>query len=256
MILAQELDTPGIAHAFFSREGGVSQGLYEGLNIGLGSDDDRAHVLENRARAARQFGLAPDSLVTPHQIHSADVLTVSAPFEENADRRADALVTNQPDLILGIATADCGPVLFADADAKVIGAAHAGWKGAFGGILENTLEAMEALGAARSRITAVLGPTISAQAYEVGPEFRARFLDDTLLNAPFFTPSPTAGHFMFDLPAYILRRLTAAGVGTAKASGHCTYSDEDAFYSYRRATHRSEPDYGRLLSAIVLKPHA
>lgn len=252
MIVSEELDHPGINHAFFSRKGGVSTGLYAGLNIGLGSDDKRDHVLENRSRASDRFSLPLEQLVTPHQIHSAHVLTVSAPFSKDADKRADALVTDQPDLILGIATADCGPVLFADPKARVIGAAHAGWKGAIGGVLDNTLAAMEQLGADRGNITAVLGPTISQQAYEVGPEFRARFLTDNLIYESYFTPSEKEGHFMFDLPAFIVDRLNAAGVAKATSLDLCTYGDEERFYSYRRATHRKEPDYGRLLSAIAL----
>ncbi|WP_417690971.1 peptidoglycan editing factor PgeF [Roseibium sp.] len=252
MIVAEELDHPGIRHAFFTRQGGVSNGLYAGLNIGLGSDDVREHVLENRSRAADHFSLPVSRLITPHQIHSADVLTVTAPFGKDDSRHGDALVTDRPGLLLGIATADCGPVLFADPKARVIGAAHSGWKGAIGGIVENTLTAMEALGADRSDVTAVLGPTISKKAYEVGPEFRARFLTDNLIFERFFSPSDKAGHFMFDLPGFILHQLQEAGVGAARALGRCTYAEETQFFSYRRTTHRGEPDYGRLLSAITL----
>ncbi|MFD1696340.1 peptidoglycan editing factor PgeF [Roseibium aestuarii] len=252
MIVASELNLEGISHGFFSRKGGVSKGIYEGLNIGLGSSDHPAHVQENRARAAERFALPVDRLVTAHQIHSADVLTVSRPFAEGEDRRADGLVTDRPDLILGIATADCGPVLFADPGAGVIGAAHAGWKGAIGGILENTLAAMEALGANRANVVAVLGPTISATAYEVGPEFRARFAEEDEAYLRFFSPSARETHFMFDLPNFIVHRLEAAGAGTALSLDRCTYAGEEEFYSYRRSTHRSEPDYGRLLSAIAL----
>ncbi|GGB35009.1 laccase domain protein [Roseibium aquae] len=252
MIVSNILAHPGVNHAFFTREGGVSNGVYDSLNGGLGSDDDRTKVLENRRRIAENLQVAPDRLVTPHQIHSPDVIAVSRPFAENEDRRADALVTATPGLAIGVATADCGPVLFADAENRVVGAAHAGWKGATTGILENTLDAMEKLGAARKAITAVLGPTISQQSYEVGPEFHARLTDDGRENAIYFTPSEKADHHMFDLPRYILDRLTAAGVGKATDLALCTYRDDKRFFSYRRTVHRGEPDYGRLLSVIVL----
>ncbi|WP_198647083.1 peptidoglycan editing factor PgeF [Pannonibacter carbonis] len=243
----------GIRHGFFTRQGGVSGGIYESLNIGLGSDDDRAHVLENRARIAGKLAVAPERLVSPYQVHSPDVITVEAPFAADADRRADALVTATPGLALGISTADCGPVLFADLQARVIGAAHAGWRGALTGVLDNTIAAMEALGAERGRIRAVLGPTISRTAYEVGPEFHARFLEEAEGSGVFFSPSQKPEHFMFDLPAFILARLAAAGVGAAESLGLCTYANEARFFSYRRTTHRKEPDYGRLMSAIVIE---
>ncbi len=237
-----------IGHGFFTRKGGVSNGLYGDLNVGGGSDDDPANVAENKRRVTEAMGA--DALVTVHQIHSPDAVAVDAPFA--GDRpRADALVTATPGLALGVLTADCGPVLFADPSAGVVGAAHAGWRGAVAGVLENTVEAMEALGATPTGIVAVLGPTISRDNYEVGPELR-----DAVLAAPggsdvLFAPSARAGHFMFDLPAYILARLAGCGV-TAAWSGDCTYGDEARFFSFRRATHRNEPDYGRQISVIKL----
>lgn len=252
MIEADELRLPGIRHGFFTRNGGVSTGIYDSLNIGNGSKDDRELVSENRARVARRLETAPDRLVTPHQIHSPDVITVQAPFSASDDNRADALVTNKTGLAIGVATADCGPVLFADGEASVIGAAHSGWKGAVSGILENTITAMEALGARRERIVAVLGPTISGKNYEVGPEFRERFLERSADNERYFRPSEREQHHYFDLPAFITDTVSANGVAECRNMDLCTYSDEDRFFSYRRATHRGEPDYGRLISAIVL----
>jgi len=252
MIVSQTLKHPGLKHAFFTREGGVSDGIYGSLNAGLGSNDHRPSVLENRNRIAQNLGVSQDRLVTPHQIHSADVLTVSRPFTEAEDRRADALVTATPGLAIGVATADCGPVLFADRKNGVIGAAHAGWKGATTGILENTLDAMEKLGASRADTTAVLGPTISQASYEVGPEFRARLTDEARKNEAYFTPSARPDHYMFDLPRFILDRLAAAGAAQTADLALCTYRDETRFFSYRRTVHKGEPDYGRLLSAIVL----
>ncbi len=252
MIQADELNTPGLRHGYFTRNGGVSSGVYESLNIGNGSKDDQEMVRENRARVSRNLGVAPEFLVTPYQIHSADVITLSAPFQETDDRKADALVTSQPGLAIGIATADCGPVLFADATAGVIGAAHSGWKGAVSGILENTVAAMEAVGADRGRIVAVLGPTISQDAYEVGPEFKERFLDQAATNTRYFRPSSRDGHHYFDLPAFIVDTLKTSGVAASRSLGLCTYQNEDKFFSYRRTTHRDEPDYGRLMSAIAL----
>ncbi|MBN8181620.1 peptidoglycan editing factor PgeF [Roseibium aggregatum] len=251
-IEADVLKLDGIRHGFFTRQGGVSGGIYTSLNIGLGSDDERSSVLENRDRVAGQLGIGADRLVSPYQIHSADVITVSAPFAQDADRKADALVTATPGLAIGIATADCGPLLFADTKAGVIGAAHSGWKGAVTGILQNTVAAMEALGATRTNITAVLGPTISQGAYEVGPEFKERFLQEHPDNTRYFKPSERAEHFMFDLPAFITDKLQALGLGTVADLALCTYADEDRFFSYRRTTHRKEPDYGRQISAIAL----
>lgn len=243
--------TSGIMHGFFTREGGVSQGIYQGLNVGLGSHDDRAHVLENRRRVADWFGRSDADLVTVHQVHSADVVTVTQPFDENRPQ-VDAMVTATDGIVLGVLSADCGPILFADPVHRVIGAAHAGWKGALTGVLENTIEAMIKLGAERTDIVATLGPSISAKAYEVGPEFVERFLAHDPSYEVFFTPSPKAGHAMFDLPGLTVKRLLDAGI-VADTLGVCTYADPQAFYSYRRTTHSGEPDYGRQISAIYLK---
>jgi YfiH family protein len=242
----------GISHGFFTRKGGVSSGIYSSLNVGLGSDDERAAVLENRTRVASLLGVAPGALVSPHQHHSPDAIVVDRPWTPDAQPRGDALVTDRPGIALGISTADCGPVLFADAGARVIGAAHSGWRGALTGVLEATLAAMEGLGARRDRIVAVLGPTISRASYEVGEEFVERFLTADAGNNRFFAPADRDGHALFDLPAYILSRLGAAGIAQARDLGRCTYLEEDLFFSYRRSTHRSEPDYGRLVSAISI----
>ncbi|OCW59621.1 peptidoglycan editing factor PgeF [Hoeflea olei] len=250
-LLERETAASGIMHGFFSRTGGVSEGLYRGLNVGLGSRDNRVHVHENRARVSRWFGLDPDRLVTVHQVHSARVQV--ATHTNRADRpEADALVTATPGLVLGVLSADCGPVLFADPEARVIGAAHAGWRGAFDGVLEATIAAMQALGARTGRIVASLGPSISQASYEVGPEFVDRFVRDTPANAAYFTASATPGRSMFDLKQFTVDRLAAAGV-RAEMLPHCTYADEQAWYSYRRTTHRNEPDYGRQISAIAIK---
>ncbi|MGV6876580.1 peptidoglycan editing factor PgeF [Pseudochelatococcus sp. B33] len=242
----------GVRHAFFTRRGGVSEGLYAGLNGGIGSSDAREAVHENRRRMAAHFGLPAESLVTLYQVHSADVVTVAEPFPPDARPKADAMVTARPGVLLGIATADCGPLLFADRQAGVVGAAHAGWKGAFSGVLEATLDHMERLGARRERVTVALGPTISRAAYEVGPEFVARFVEADVALARFFSPSPRAGHAFFDLPAFIGERARLAGAGAFEDLGLCTYADEARFYSFRRTTHRGEPDYGRLIAAIGL----
>lgn len=249
---APALLLPGIAHAFFTRQGGVSSGLYAGLNTGTGSQDDRACVLENRARAARYLGAEPELLATPHQVHGTDAIVVESAWAPGQGPKADAVITNRPGLAVGVGSADCGPVLFADPEARIVAAAHAGWKGALSGVLESAIEGMERLGAERARIVAVLGPTISAAAYEVGPEFSARFTDADPQNARYFRPSERAGHALFDLPAYIVARLRRAGVGRAESVGLCTYADAARFFSFRRATHRGEPDYGRLLAAICL----
>ena len=242
----------GIAHGFFGRPGGVSAGpIYGGLNVGLGSKDHPENIAENRARVASWFGTGSDRLATLYQIHSPDVVTVDAQSAGNRPQ-ADAHVTSTPGVILGILTADCGPVLFADAEAGVIGAAHAGWKGAFDGVLENTIAAMIALGAERARITATLGPSISRRNYEVGPEFVDRFLARNSAWEAFFAPSDKPGHSMFDLPGLTVSRLSAAGV-RAESLDICTYADEENFFSYRRTTHRKEPDYGRQISAIMLR---
>lgn len=242
-----------IRHAFFTRQGGVSEGLYTSLNGGLGSGDDPERVRENRRRMTAQLSLPPENLVSLYQIHSAEALVVEAPFNERP--RADAMATRVPGLALGILTADCGPILFADPVNRVVGAAHAGWKGALTGVIEATLSAMEGLGAERSGIVAVLGPTIGAEAYEVGPEFRERFEAADPDNARYFAASPErASHSLFDLPAYIVARLERAGIGEVANLSLCTYADPDRFFSYRRTTHRAEADYGRLVSAIAVTP--
>jgi polyphenol oxidase len=241
----------GIRHGFFTRQGGVSSGLYGSLNIGTGSQDDAALVRENRRRVAAWMGVAPDMLLTAYQVHSPDVVVATGPFPGERPK-ADAVVTDRPGIAVGVSTADCGPVLYADAEARVVGAAHAGWKGAFTGVLENTVEAMEKLGAQRERIVAVLGPSISQPNYEVGPEFVERFVRADDGNQRYFSASPKAGHAMFDLNLYTVDRLNKAGV-RAEQLGRCTYAEEDLFFSYRRTTHRGEPDYGRLISAIVLE---
>lgn len=243
---------PGIRHAFFTREGGVSDGIYGSLNGGVGSADAADAVRENRRRMADWFGRAPERLLSLYQVHSADVLTLDAPWPGHERPKADGLVTKTPGLILCAASADCGPLLFADAQAGVVGAAHSGWKGALTGIGEATVTAMERLGADRARIVAVLGPTIGRDAYEVGPEFVARFAEAGVETGLYFRPSGRDGHALFDLPAFIVARLKAFGVGIVEDTGLCTYADEARFFSYRRATHRGEPDYGRLLSAICL----
>jgi YfiH family protein len=240
-----------VKHGYFTREGGVSGGIYRGLNVGLGSNDDRALVEENRARVSAWFGAEPHKLATLHQVHSPDAVIVDESYD-GTRQEADALVTATPGLVIGVLSADCGPVLFADAEAGVIGAAHAGWKGALGGVLESTIETMISLGARRERIVASLGPSISRRNYEVGTEFVERFLEKDPGYAQFFTPSPRAGHAMFDLPGLTTKRLTDAGV-MAENLDLCTYADEERFFSYRRTTHRSEPDYGRQISAISIR---
>ena len=244
------LSAGGIRHGFFTRVGGVSSGLYRGLNVGLGSNDDRESVLENRARVARWLGVPAGNLCTPHQIHSARAVVATEPWPERP--QADAVVTDRPGLALGVLAADCGPILFADPEARVIGAAHAGWKGALDGVLESTIEAMERLGARTARIVAVLGPSISQENYEVGPEFVERFTTADPDNQRYFLPSTKHGHEKFDLNGYTVDRLRRAGIG-ASHLGICTYADEERFFSYRRTTHRGEPDYGRQISAIVLE---
>ncbi|MEL7462991.1 MAG: peptidoglycan editing factor PgeF [Pseudomonadota bacterium] len=233
-------------HGFFTREGGVSTGIYEGLNCGPGSRDDTAAVTENRARVTAALGA--DALVSLNQVHSPDVITVTEAFDDKP--KADAMVTATPGIALGVLSADCAPVLFTDAEAGVVGAAHAGWRGALAGVTDATIEAMIALGAARERIRAVIGPTISQRAYEVGPEFMDDFLADDMESARFFAGG-AGDRMQFDLPGYLLTRLRAAGA-EARWTGHCTYSDPARFFSYRRTTHAGEPDYGRMIAAIAL----
>lgn len=243
-----------IHHGFFTREGGVSKGIYASLNCGHGSNDRRDAVTENRARVAQKLSAEADKLVTLYQIHSAEVVEVTEPWAPGEAPQADGMVTTTPGIALGILTADCAPVLFVDKKARVVGAAHAGWKGAIGGVLEATIEAMIRLGATRSDIAAAIGPCISKDAYEVGPEFCARFIEEESENSRWFEPSEKADHFMFNLPGYVSARLETGGIGTVVTLGNCTYQDEKRFFSYRRATHRSEIDYGRQISAIMLRP--
>ncbi len=250
-IQSERLSDRGVKHGFFTRNGGVSKGIYAGLNVGLGSDDERTDVLENRSRVAAQFGKSADHLISPYQVHSPDVVEVREPWEEGHRPKVDALVTRNPDVVIGILTADCGPVLFADTENGVVGAAHAGWKGATGGVLDNTVSAMETIGAEREHIVAVLGPTISQENYEVGPEFVERLIDIHPDNKDYLIGSEKPGHAMFDLPAYVVARLTIAGVKAAWTE-HCTYASEEQFFSYRRTTHKKEADYGRQISAISL----
>lgn len=236
-------------HGFFSRRGGASSGVFAGLNCGPGSSDQAEIVALNRSRAAEALGVAPERLVTLHQIHSAEAVALDTP--PGTRPRADGMATATPGLALGVLTADCMPVLFADRKAGVIGAAHAGWRGARAGVLEATIARMGELGAEVGRITAVIGPAISQSAYEVGPEVMATFLADAAGNARFFAEGRD-DRVQFDLPGYGLARLRAAGVGRAEWIGQCTYADPARFYSFRRATHAGEADYGRLLSAIRL----
>jgi polyphenol oxidase len=252
-LAAANLDLPGVRHAFFTREGGVSEGVYGSLNGGVGSKDEPARVAENLARMAARVGVAPERLLVPYQIHSADALTVSDPWAPEARPRCDGLVTREAGLALGVTGADCGMLLFADARAGVIGACHAGWKGALTGMIEATVEALAAQGARRADIHAALGPAIGAGSYEVGPEFSARFLETDRDYARFFTPSPRDGHSMFDLQGFIAMRVMRLEVASFTAVGVDTYADEARCFSYRRSVHRQEPDYGRLVSAIALQ---
>ena len=242
-----------LAHGFFTRLGGVSTGLYASLNGGTGSRDDRAAVMENRRRMAEALGVSFDRLVMPHLVHSPDAVIVTAPFTDADRPRCDGLATRTPGLALGVTGADCGTVLFADPEAGVIGACHAGWKGAFTGVLASTVEAMLSLGARRAGITAVLGPTIGQASYEVGPEFKARFCDADASFSAFFTGAARPDHHLFDLPGFIGRRVRATGIGLFEDLALDTYADEARFFSYRRATHRGEADYGRLVAAISLR---
>ncbi|MEM7498113.1 MAG: peptidoglycan editing factor PgeF [Pseudomonadota bacterium] len=242
----------GLPHGFFTREGGVSSGIYSSLNGGPGSADDGVAVAANRGRIAARLGAR--ALVSVAQVHSAEAVVVTGPFEGRRPE-ADAMVTATPGIALGVLTADCAPVLLVDRQAGVIGAAHAGWKGAVGGVLEAVLDAMAGLDADPARIIAVIGPTISQRAYEVGPEFVERFLDEAPENARFFATGrahPEGDRAQFDLPSYALARLRAAGVAEASWTGHCTHTDPARFFSYRRSRQAGEPDYGRLVAAIAL----
>lgn len=252
VLAAGNLALPGIRHAFFTRAGGVSEGVYGSLNGGVGSSDDPARVFENRARMARALDAEASRLLVPYQIHSSDALYVDAPWSAEARPRCDALVTDAARLALGVTGADCGMLLFGDARAGVVGAAHAGWKGALGGMIEATIAAMEARGARRADIHVALGPMISGESYEVGAEFVARFVAEDAGYARFFTSSTRLGHSMFDLPAFIEARVAASDVASFENLRIDTYTNEAHCFSYRRSVHRNEPDYGRLVSAIAL----
>ncbi len=250
--LADIADLAGIQHGFFTRQGGVSEGIYASLNCGLGSRDTPQVVVANRARVALDLGAPEPTVLTPYQIHSADALVVDGPFPPDEPPRADALVTRTPGLAIGILTADCGPVLFADPQARVVAAAHAGWRGAMEGILEATIVAMESLGARRSRIHSALGPCIGQPNYEVGEEFQDRFIAHSSSYACFFRTPQNATRPHFDLPGFILSDLATRGLASIASESRCTYANESKFFSYRRSTHRSEGDYGRQISAILV----
>jgi polyphenol oxidase len=252
LIISDALNADGIRHAFFTRAGGVSEGIFASLNCGFGSGDAQASVLENRRRAAAALDRAPDQLITCYQVHSPQVGFVDRPWRREDRPRADAMVTRAPGVALGILTADCAPVLFADPDARIIGAAHAGWRGAISGVLEATVAAMTELGAAPQRIAAAVGPCIAQASYEVGPEFPAPFLAEDAANAAFFVPAARADHFLFDLPGYVARRLARLGLARVARTGGDTVAEPDRFFSYRRACLRKEPDYGREISVIAL----
>jgi YfiH family protein len=252
-ISAASLLHSGVRHAFFTRQGGVSSGVYASLNGGTGSRDDPEKVRENRDRMAAALGLPGERLLIPYQVHSVDAIIVERPWVEGARPRCDGIVTNVPGLALGVTGADCGIVLFSDARAGVIAAAHAGWKGALRGIVEATVTQMEKLGARRSDMAVALGPTIGRKSYEVGPEFVAQFLAADAVYKRFFTSSDRDGHAYFDLPRFIAMRAQEANVGNFEDLGLDTYADETRFYSYRRMTHRGEPDYGRLIAALALE---
>jgi polyphenol oxidase len=253
MIEANALkEIPGLRHGFFTREGGHSRGLFASLNCGYGSGDDRGLVARNRAVVADALGVGRENLLTVYQQHTAEVVAATEPWKPEAAPVADAMVTQEPGIAIGALTADCAPILFAERQGKVIGVAHAGWKGALAGVADAVLLAMEALGAARTDILAVIGPAISADAYEVGPEFHCRFLDADPASAAHFRPSRVLRRHMFDLPGYLAAGLRESGVGAVIDLALCTYCDEKRFFSFRRATHRNESQYGRLMSTIAI----
>ena len=249
---ATSLALTGIRHGFFTRAGGVSSGLYASLNGGVGSRDDAGKVLENRVRMAAALGVEPRRLLTAYQTHSPNVVVAEAPWTTENRPRADAIVTRMRALAIGVTTADCGPVLFAEPRAGVIGAAHAGWRGALTGVIEATIAAMERLGAAQRQIRAAIGPMIRQGNYEVGPDLVERFRADDPASSRFFGPAKRDGHAMFDLAGYIAARLKRAGITEVEDVGLCTYADPEQFFSYRRTTHRAEADYGRHVNAIAL----
>jgi YfiH family protein len=243
-----------IRHGFFTRTGGRSDGLYSSLNCGLGSEDNRKAVVANRTICAEALGVAAQSLLTVQQEHTADVVTVKGPWTIERAPVADGLVTNMPNIALAVLAADCTPVLFVDPGARIIGAAHAGWKGAITGVIENTIEVMTDLGAARDNIRVAIGPCIGAASYEVGPEFRDRFITKNQQNTRYFKPSPRDGHTYFDIGGFTSDCAKAAGVLSIDRIDADTCKDEGRFFSYRRSCHKGEPDYGRQLSGIALVP--
>jgi YfiH family protein len=253
MLSAGSLKASGVRHGFFTRHGGVSSGFYASLNVGGGSRDERANIIENRARAMAAFDLPGSALVTAYQVHSATAIAIAGPWPSEPPH-ADGLVTDQPGVVLGILTADCAPILFVDPDARVIGAAHAGWRGALTGIAEASVTVMETLGAKRKRIVAAVGPCIGPASYEVGPEFPAPFVALDGAAERFFRPATRPRHFMFDLPGYVAHRLVALDLGAVETLRLDTCADDARFFSYRRSTLRNEADYGRGLSAVVIEP--
>jgi len=250
-LAADNLKAAGVAHGFFLRTGGVSEGIYASLNCGRGSADGKDRVEENRARVAARLGAEPGRLTGPKQAHTAKALIVTTPWKPGEAPEADAVVTNVRGLAVCVLTADCAPILLADPEAGVIAAAHAGWKGAKGGVIESAIEAMESLGARLDRISAAIGPAISQAAYEVSPEFKAAFLADGETNERHFT-QPGGGKPHFNLPGYVRERLRSKGAGSIQDIGACTYENESILFSYRRSVHRFEADYGRQISAILL----
>lgn len=253
MLTSSVLNNSSFKHAFFTRENGVSKGIYEGLNCGAGSNDDPADVIENKRRAATVLGVPADSLFTLYQIHSAEVITIDGDTDPNTRVKADAMVSKTPGAALGILTADCVPILFADAANKVIGAAHSGWKGSLANISANVINAMTELGAQRENIRAAIGPAIQQNSYEVGPEFSAPFLKVDADNQQFFNPSVRDGHQMFDLTGFVKKQLEGENIQAVDLINRDTCSEEDLFFSYRRMYHKKEADYGRQLSAIALQ---
>ncbi len=252
-VKAHSLEAARIAHGFFLRTGGVSEGIFASLNCGRGSGDARDRVEENRARAASALGIDSAVLIGPRQSHSPRAVVADSPWIAAEAPDADAIVTRTPGLAMSVLTADCAPLLMADANAGVIAAVHAGWKGAKAGVIEGAIEAMESLGAHVSRIAAAIGPAISQAAYEVGPEFKAAFVAGCIDNEKYFSQPQGDGHPHFDLPAYVKDRLTLLGIANIQDLALCTYENELILFSYRRSCHRAEPDYGRQISAIVIR---
>ncbi|MBT7730383.1 MAG: peptidoglycan editing factor PgeF [Rhodospirillaceae bacterium] len=252
MLQIKQFNRKNIQHAFFTRHGGKSTGLYTALNCGIGSNDNISSVLDNRAQAMKALNLSAGSLVTCHQTHSSKMIVITKANRYATKHVGDGLVTSLPKVCLGILTADCSPILFSDEKNRVIGAAHAGWKGALHGILEATVNGMGSQGAEIDHIVCAIGPTIGPKSYEVGPEFKETFLDSDSTCNQFFAKSSRLGHYMFDLPSFIISRLSKIGINTVFNIDRDTYSDETSFYSYRRSSHKNEDDYGRLLSTIVI----